>query len=164
MLSYIILKIILSLYATKHFLFASDYGTRIFPRQLFEFLFNSESATLFSSYLSSSLSSHPFLLFPSLFSQHARLGSKSFGPCTYVTRHSAAKTVSRDVASPLPAFLSLTMSFLSASPPSLFSREQKLLIYHSYEDGRGKLARASRREGTTRVWKEGGREVVRRNN
>jgi len=99
--------------------------------------------TLVSFYLSSSIESS-LSLFPSLFSQRSRLGSKSFGPCTYVTRHSAAKTVSRDVAPPLRLPFPHNVFPQRSSTIPLFP-EQKLLIYHSYEHGRGTLARKQKR-------------------
>lgn len=123
-------------------------GTPIFPRQLLEFLFNSARVTLF--YLSFSLLSHPLSpLSLFVFTQRARLGSKSFGPCTYVTRHSAAKTVSRDVASlhaPLPRLPYPHNVFPRRSSTIPLFPEQKLLIYHSYESTAAGSQRAQAEE------------------
>jgi len=113
--------------------------------------------TLVSFYLS--FSTEPSLsLFPSLFSQRSRLGSKSFGPCTYVTRHSAAKTVSRDVApprsTPPPSFPSQCLSSALLHHPS-FPRAEALNLPFVRARSREVSAQAEERE--RRMKKEGGK-------
>lgn len=98
---------------------------------------------------------------------------KVFSPCMYVTRHSAAKTVSRDVASsPRPSPNPSSPFAAQCSPlalrPSLFSqRSQKLLIYLSYERALAGSKRATEqrggegvenRSGERKEKEEGGRE------
>lgn len=141
----------------------------IFPRETNNFCLFETGTRIFPANYSNSflipgvtLSLRDLHLFPSLFRQRAEvLGSKSFSPCTYVTRHSAAKTVSRDAEPPSSPLLSsplLLAQCLSSVllRPSLFSR-QKLLIYLSREHGRGKLTRDRREEDEgTRVEGRGG--------
>lgn len=129
--------------------------SRIFPSQLLEFFFNSAGATFPPSvrpHPTSSLSlSCLFIL--AVRARAFKTQSRSFSPCTHVTRHSAAKTVSlRDVAPPrAPNPFSLPPSArLQCSPSALRcasfpSVSQKLLIYLSYERARGKLTRARRK-------------------